>query len=500
MAPQVTFAPDRTPLVSAVMPTCDRADFALQAVRYFLRQDYPNKELVILDDGADDLGHRLTEMGLGEEQRIRYVRGGRGLRLGTKRNRAVELARGEIIAHWDDDDWYASSRLTAQVAPLLSGEADITGLDAGTIFELGPWRFWRCSAPLHRKLFVEDVHGGTLVYRREVWQKLAHYPDRPVAEDALFLRQAVARGARLRRVANDGRYMYVRHGSNTWAFAPGRYLDAGGWLPAEEPELPPDDRAFYAARSTTAASAAPAAGPLVSCIMPTAGRRDFVALALRYFARQDYVARELVVVDDGAEPVADLMPNDGRVRYIALPKRQSVGAKRNLACEAARGEVIAHWDDDDWMAPDRLSRQVRALQQSRAGVCGLDRVPYLELRSGRCWEYVYPPGARPWLGGNTLCYPREMWRHNPFPAIDVGEDNRFLWSGRAGRLQRIDGSPIVVGLIHANNTSPKRTNDSRWRPYQREEMAGLMREDWAVYGAMAHKRHGVEVVAGRIEE
>ena len=41
------------PLVSCVMPTANRRPYVAQAIRYFQRQDYPNKELVILDDGED---------------------------------------------------------------------------------------------------------------------------------------------------------------------------------------------------------------------------------------------------------------------------------------------------------------------------------------------------------------------------------------------------------------------------------------------------------------
>src|SRR6266542_5244313 len=101
-----------------------------------------------------------------------------------------------------------------------------------------------------------------------------------------------------------------------------------------------------------------AAEPLVSCIMPTCNRRAFVPRAIAYFLRQDYAECELLVVDDGADAVADLVPADPRVRYLRLPGPRSLGAKRNACVAAARGGLIAHWDDDDWYAPDRLARQV----------------------------------------------------------------------------------------------------------------------------------------------
>ena len=207
------------PLVSCIMPTGNRADYVLQAIHYLQRQDYPNWELIVVDDGNDDLAGRL-----GGDGRIRYERVRSGLSIGAKRNRACELARGDIFAQWDDDDWYGPTRLSAQVEPILAGAADITGLNDTIFFELDSWRFWRCTAQLHRRLFVEDVHGGTLVFQRRVWESLARYPDRSLAEDAFFLRQAVQRGARLARLPAAGLFLYLRHGSNAWTFPCGTYL------------------------------------------------------------------------------------------------------------------------------------------------------------------------------------------------------------------------------------------------------------------------------------
>lgn len=113
--------------------------------------------------------------------------------------------------------------------------------------------------------------------------------------------------------------------------------------------------------------------PLASCIMPTCNRRHFVPQAIRYFQRQQYEPKELIVVDDGDEPVEDLVPNDARIRLIRLAERTRIGTKRNLACKEARGTYILHWDDDDWMADWRITYQVEQIRQLRADICGLRR-------------------------------------------------------------------------------------------------------------------------------
>lgn len=231
----------RSPFVSCVMPTYQRPMFALQAVRYFLRQDYPERELLILDDGAEGIAAYLPR-----DPRIRYVRVPR-LPVGSKRNIGCSLAGGDIIAQWDDDDWYAPGRLTAQVRPLLEGRADITGLTGTRMFDIRNSQAWICTPRLHRRMYRHDVHGGTLVYLRACWDKYAHYPDRSLAEDAGFLTRAMRAGARLVRLDGAELFVYIRHGMNTWSFRCGRFLDPGGWQSVAGSPIPPDERAFYTA-------------------------------------------------------------------------------------------------------------------------------------------------------------------------------------------------------------------------------------------------------------
>ena len=455
------------------MPTRDRADFALNAIRLFQRQDYPRRELLVVDDGDDALETRLPD-----DARIRYLRAPRGESIGAKRNRACAAAHGEYVAQWDDDDWYGPSRLSVQLAPLLAGRADVSGLVTPVFFDLPGWRFWSVTPQLHRRLFVADVHGGTLVYARRVWERLARYPDASLAEDAAFLRRARTRGARLERIDGAGHFVYLRHGGNAWSFALGAHVDRAGWRPAAEPAFPADDRVFYAARSR-AAGAGPPQAPLVSCLMPTRDRRRFVAQAVEYFLRQDYERRELVVLDDGDDRVADLMPADPRVRYVPLDERLVLGEKRNRACELARGEILVHWDDDDWHAPHRLTYQVAELERHGAELCGTAKVLYVEPAARRGWLYESPRARRRWISG--LCYRESLWRENRFAPLQVGEDTRFVWSPRAGTPLALGDHRFFVGVVHPGNTSRKRMGGPSWRPRPLEEIRAVVGRDFAFY-------------------
>jgi glycosyltransferase involved in cell wall biosynthesis len=476
--------PSSCPLVSCIMPTGNRAAYVLQSIHYFQRQTYPSRELIIVDDGSDDLEAQLPD-----DPRIIYERVASGLTIGAKRNRACELARGALIAQWDDDDWYGPLRLEKQIEPLTSRAADISAFTGTIFFELDRWQFWTCAASLHRRLFVQDVHGGTLVFRRGVWENTARYPDRSLAEDAVFLNRAIRRGARLVQLSNEEQFIYLRHSGNAWPFACGDYLDPGGWQRLAEPGFLAEDRLFYVARSPAAPEQVSATRlespvldmPLVSCIMPTADRRLFVPRSIRYFLDQDYAHRELIIVDDGIDRIEDLIPDDPRIRYLCLESRQSIGAKRNLACETAQGEVVVHWDDDDWSSPSRVSYQVAALLEEAADVTGLDRMLYYNLRTGKAWQYTYPPGGRPWVAGNTLCYKRSFWKKNPFPNINVGEDTRFVWSRRSARIVSLPDNSFYVAIIHGHNVSRKSVSSRRWKPSSVRRIQDLMGPDWDFY-------------------
>jgi O-antigen biosynthesis protein len=463
------------PLVTAIMPTRDRPEFALQAVRDFCAQDYPNKELLVLEDGTPSLAGRLPD-----DPRIRYVATRAAARsTGAMRNEACRLARSEIVAHWDDDDWYGHERLTRQVAAIRAGEADITGLRNSLLLDLQTWRFWRCQPDLYRRLFGHEVDGGTLVYRRRVWQDKAQFPDCPPGEDTGFLDRAVRGGARLQAVDAEGIFVHVCNGPSARRIVCGLTGGADGWESVPEPDLSPDARAFYAGRSAAVPESSPT--PLVSCVMPTYDRRAFVPQAVRYFLRQDYPAKELIVVDDGPEPVSDLLPADPRIVYHRLETRTMLGAKRNVACDLAHGPIIVHWDDDDWASADRVSIQVAALTGGDADICGASSLLCYDPAAASAWRFTWPDRLRPWVAGTSLCFRKEFWARCPFPDVAIGEDTRFVFNPAVHGVTDVSTAGCVVALIHCGNTVPKTVHGAHWSRCPSREVEDLLGDDLAFY-------------------
>ena len=471
-AKPVTTKP-RDPLVSCLMVTRDRPEFALQSVEYFLRQTYPNRELVIVEDGIASLKDRLPR-----DPRIQLVSTGLRRSIGAMRNQSCELAKGEVLVLWDDDDWQGSDRLATQVQPILDDRADITGLTDLDWLELDSWRCWQLDRPLQERMLLNRVYAGTLAFRRRVWDRVARFANRSLAEDAAFLRQALARGARFEHLSGQGIYVYVRHGQNSWQVPIGT---SSGWIACPAPELPARDLAFLQR------ALSPKASPLVSCVMPTKDRRAWVGQAIEYFLRQDWPSRELVVLDDGATSVADLVPDLPSIRYHRLARRTVLGAKRNLAVEIAKGDLIAHWDDDDWYSSGRLTAQVRELNRAGADLVGTPSLAFYDPARALTWRYGWPSHRRPWLAGTSLLFKRELWQRNRFAEVANGEDTRFVWRTPVARVASTP-EPHCVAVVHPGNTVPKTGRGAYWTPEPVADVEALLGPDLTFYESLLANR------------
>lgn len=103
-------------VVSVVTPTYNRRHFIPILIALYQHQTYPahKMEWIILDDGQDRVAD-LFEAAAATIPNLRYLRSEEKLRIGAKRNRLNDEARGQIIIAMDDDDYYPPERVETVV-------------------------------------------------------------------------------------------------------------------------------------------------------------------------------------------------------------------------------------------------------------------------------------------------------------------------------------------------------------------------------------------------
>jgi glycosyltransferase involved in cell wall biosynthesis len=121
-----------SPLVSAVIPTRDRATLLEQAVGSVLRQTYERLEVVVVDDGST-VPLNLPSS-LSSDPRVRTLRLEESAGPGAARNLGAASCRGSLIAFLDDDDRWRPTKIERQVETLTAAGHHVDAVESG--FEL----------------------------------------------------------------------------------------------------------------------------------------------------------------------------------------------------------------------------------------------------------------------------------------------------------------------------------------------------------------------------
>lgn len=111
--------------------------------------------------------------------------------------------------------------------------------------------------------------------------------------------------------------------------------------------------------------------PLVSVIIPTCNRAQFLSEAIKSVLKQTFRDLELIVVDDGSQDETRLIVQEfaSKVRYF-YQENKGVSAARNVGIRAARGQYVAFLDSDDLWKKRKLEIQMNYLQgDSSTNVC-----------------------------------------------------------------------------------------------------------------------------------
>jgi len=115
--------------------------------------------------------------------------------------------------------------------------------------------------------------------------------------------------------------------------------------------------------------------PIVSVIIPTYNSEKYISDTIKSVVLQTYIHIEIIIVDDCSGDdtvriVKECMINDERLRLIVLDDNTGGPARpRNIGIEASLGEYISFIDSDDLWLPQKLEKQINAMERRGCNLC-----------------------------------------------------------------------------------------------------------------------------------
>lgn len=124
------------PVVSVIIPTYRRTDLLKKALLSVCQQDYPDVEIVVVDDnGLIEWNRRVEEIvrevrpRLSDGHTLRLLTNPHNLGAAQSRNAGIHASRGAYLTFLDDDDCYLPTKISTQLALMLQQSADYSLMD-----------------------------------------------------------------------------------------------------------------------------------------------------------------------------------------------------------------------------------------------------------------------------------------------------------------------------------------------------------------------------------
>jgi len=186
------------------------------ALACYQHQTYPNKELIIVDDGDQF----PVDFGAFNIPSARIVRVRPGTPLGIKLNHGADAARGRLVMKMDDDDYYAPTYLETSVDVLRRHETQ--AVMPTIVFHMG-FLFFELRSWEVRRSIANNAPGATLFFSKRDWERRPFRPV-PTDEDSWFFRDHVNAGGRYLTVDSLETFVAIRHRGHggtfdhTWSY------------------------------------------------------------------------------------------------------------------------------------------------------------------------------------------------------------------------------------------------------------------------------------------
>ena len=188
------------PLISVNLTTYNRAKLLQRALDSILAQNYPNLEIIIVDDYSGDNTKDVVKSYMDRDSRVKYLRHEKNMGNAKARNTALTNSSGHFIAFMDDDDeWIDKDKISKQVE-ILSNSKNI-GIVCSNIRYYENEKEYEDSdigIPKDLKAHILKgngiIHNSTVMTRKTLMEKVGGFDEKMLrGVDSEFFRRCIVK-------------------------------------------------------------------------------------------------------------------------------------------------------------------------------------------------------------------------------------------------------------------------------------------------------------------
>jgi hypothetical protein len=166
---------------------------------------------------------------------------------------------------------------------------------------------------------------------------------------------------------------------------------------------------------------------------------------------------EWIIVDDGTDRIRDLVESSGitQIKYFEMPKKVSLGEKRNYMHSKATGTIIVYMDDDDYYPPERVSHAVEKLMDNKQALCAGSSEIYIYFKHIQKMIQFGPYGPNHATAG-TFAFRAELLKETKYQDDAAVAEERAFLKGYTIPFVQLDPMKTILCFSHEQNTFDKR--------------------------------------------
>lgn len=181
------------PKVSIVIST-QRDEFLLNLYQNIKHQTYPNLEIVIVLNKNSMNINKWKKQFNNLNRTVKVMQIDESVSLGYCLNEAISSTTGDIIAKFDDDDYYAPNYLLDMILSMEYSNADVVGKSSHYVYLEAKNMLILKTMGTGSESYSDFVSGATLVFTKKLFEDLGGFADRSRGEDTDLLRRAKEKG------------------------------------------------------------------------------------------------------------------------------------------------------------------------------------------------------------------------------------------------------------------------------------------------------------------